>query len=157
MVVRSVPVERKRALGNPGKRALPDSSRVVALAPVVDVVPDSLGVEGRRFWVSAVEAGRPWLAESDQHLLLLTAQAFDRRAFFLSQLAEQGWSIVTDKGYPYKNPLVQALADLEKQIGSWLSLLGLTPSDRSKLGVAEVKAQSKLEEMQAARDKRARG
>lgn len=156
MVVRSIPTERKRALGNPGKRPLPDKSAVVSLSPVGDVVPDSLGIDGRRFWVAALESARPWLAESDRHLLLLTAQAFDRRAFFLAQLSEQGWAIVTDKGYPYKNPLVQALTDLEKQIGNWLSLLGLTPSDRSKLGVAEVKARSKIEEMQAARDKRNR-
>jgi len=32
-------------------------------------------------------------------------------------------------------------------IVSNLSLLGFTPADRSKLGVAEVKAQTKLEEL----------
>lgn len=154
MAVRSVPTERKRALGNPGKRPLPDRSKVVALSPMMPLMPESLGVEGERFWLAAVDSARPWLAESDFHLLRLTAEAFDRRAFLLAQLADQGWTIVTDKGYPYKNPLVQALSDLEKQIGAWLSLLGLTPSDRSRLGLAEVKAQSKLEQMQAERDKR---
>ena len=42
----------------------------------------------------------------------------------------------------------------EKLIQSSLSLLGFTPSDRSKLGVAEVKAKSKLEELMERRANR---
>ena len=34
-----------------------------------------------------------------------------------------------------------------KELRACLSLLGLSPSDRSRLGVAEVKARSKLEEL----------
>ncbi len=34
-----------------------------------------------------------------------------------------------------------------KELGVCLSKLGLSPSDRSRLGVAEVKARSKLEEL----------
>jgi hypothetical protein len=44
--------------------------------------------------------------------------------------------------------LRRGLRELDRQIISNLSLLGFTPSDRSKLGVAEVKAMSKLEELQ---------
>ena len=40
-----------------------------------------------------------------------------------------------------------SINDLEKLISSNLGLLGLSPSDRSRLGVAEVKAGSQLEEM----------
>ena len=43
--------------------------------------------------------------------------------------------------------LRRGLRELDKQIVSNLSLLGFTPSDRTRLGVAEVKAQSKLEEL----------
>jgi hypothetical protein len=39
------------------------------------------------------------------------------------------------------------LRELEKSIYSNLSLLGFTPTDRSRLGVAEVKKMSKLEEL----------
>jgi hypothetical protein len=39
----------------------------------------------------------------------------------------------------------RGLRELDRQIVSNLSLLGFTPSDRSRLGVAEVKAVSKLE------------
>ena len=39
----------------------------------------------------------------------------------------------------------KALRDLDSRIISNLSLLGFTPADRSRLGVAEVKAISKME------------
>jgi hypothetical protein len=47
------------------------------------------------------------------------------------------------------NKARRALRELDRQIISSLSLLGFTPSDRTKLGVAEVKAASKLDELMA--------
>jgi hypothetical protein len=41
------------------------------------------------------------------------------------------------------------LRELEKSIRSNLSVLGFTPTDRMKLGVAEVQKMSKLEELMA--------
>jgi hypothetical protein len=46
----------------------------------------------------------------------------------------------------------RGLRELDRQIVSNLSLLGFTPADRSRLGVAEVKARSKLEELLARSD-----
>ena len=43
---------------------------------------------------------------------------------------------------------------LTKMIVENLSLLGFTPADRTRLGVAEVKAQSKLEEHMMRRNER---
>jgi P27 family predicted phage terminase small subunit len=71
----------------------------------------------------------------------------DRRDELVARLANDGWVLYTDKGYAYQHPAAGMLATLEDQIRKWLSLLGLTPADRSRLGVAEVKARSKLEEM----------
>jgi len=48
----------------------------------------------------------------------------------------------------------RGLRELDRQIVSNLSLLGFTPSDRSRLGVAEVKAKSKLEELMERRASR---
>jgi hypothetical protein len=42
-----------------------------------------------------------------------------------------------------------ALRELDKAIARNLSLMGFTPTDRMKLGVAEVKTRSKLEELMA--------
>jgi hypothetical protein len=44
--------------------------------------------------------------------------------------------------------LVRQLHDLEVMISNNMGKLGLTPADRTKLGYAEVKARSKLEELQ---------
>jgi hypothetical protein len=43
----------------------------------------------------------------------------------------------------------RGLRELDRMIIGNLSLLGFTPTDRTRLGVAEVKAMSKLEELQA--------
>jgi hypothetical protein len=50
-----------------------------------------------------------------------------------------------------------ALRDLDRAITSSLSLLGFTPSDRSRLGVAEVKKESKLEELMRLKAERVAG
>jgi hypothetical protein len=46
------------------------------------------------------------------------------------------------------------LRELERQIVSQLALLGFTPSDRARLGLAEVKKESKLEELLRRKDER---
>jgi hypothetical protein len=43
----------------------------------------------------------------------------------------------------------KALRELDRQLVANLSLLGFTPTDRTRLGVAEVKRQSKLAEFKA--------
>jgi len=44
------------------------------------------------------------------------------------------------------------LRDLNKEISEWLSLLGFDPTSRARLGLAEVKAASTLEKLQAKRN-----
>jgi hypothetical protein len=46
----------------------------------------------------------------------------------------------------------KGLRDLERQLVANLSLLGFTPTDRSRLGVAEVKRVSKIEELRARKE-----
>jgi hypothetical protein len=46
----------------------------------------------------------------------------------------------------------RSLREIDKQIVSNMSLLGFSPSDRARLGVAEVKARSALEELRARAD-----
>jgi phage terminase small subunit len=48
------------------------------------------------------------------------------------------------------------LSTIEKEIASMAASLGLTPADRTRLGVAEVKAQNAFEQMLASRAKRER-
>jgi phage terminase small subunit len=51
--------------------------------------------------------------------------------------------------YAYANPLVGMLSTLETEIAKLFAALGLTPTDRTRMGVAEVKARNAFEEMLA--------
>jgi P27 family predicted phage terminase small subunit len=118
--------------------------------------PGTLGDEGARIWKLAITQA-PWLANSDIPTLRLLAEAMDRRGELIAHLANDGYVLYTDKGYAYLNPAQGALATTEAQITKWFSLLGLTPADRSKLGVAEVKARTKLEELRDRRERKEAG
>jgi P27 family predicted phage terminase small subunit len=149
-----VPIERKRRLGNPGKRALPEPSNLVALPPVVDDAPSQLGPAGRAVWDLVTDQCK-WLAETDRPMLVLVCEKFDRRQDFIARLESTDPVLYTDKGYAYANPLVGMLSTIETEISRNLSALGLTPTDRTRLGVAQVKAKTKLEELLESRHKRA--
>ncbi len=99
---------------------------------------------GKQLWDAAMITGQNWIARnSDTHLLMMTCEQLDRREEIRSLILEtRDWHL-------YKQ-----LNDLERLITSNLGLLGFTPSDRTRLGLAEVKAQSKLEELMARKDKR---
>jgi P27 family predicted phage terminase small subunit len=140
------PTERKRRLGNPGKRALPETSNVVALPPVADDTPEHLGPAGGAVWRLVVDQCK-WLAETDRPALVVVCEKFDRRQNFMVRLESSEPVLYTDKGYAYANPLVGMLSTLETEIVKLLAALGMTPTDRTRLGVAEVKAKSTLEQL----------
>lgn len=135
------PVEVKRATGNPGKRALPDAGNLILL-PAISEIPEpsrQLFQFGRELWDRVWSMGSNWLSyNTDVDLLLMVCEQMDERAKLRTQVWNEG-----------KNDERKALRSLEKQIVENLSLLGFTPTDRSRLGVAEVKKQSKLEDLLA--------
>lgn len=99
---------------------------------------------GRQLWEAAMKTGENWIARnSDTQLLLLTCEQMDRRNDLMTKIIE------TDEWRLYR-----ALHDLEKMITTNLSLLGFTPTDRSRLGIAEVKKASKLEELMSRKAER---
>lgn len=150
------PTEQKRRTGNPGKRALPQPLTIIAAVPYDTEPPATLADEGIREWRHILTSA-PWIGPSDLRNLRLYCEALDRRSLLMAELADQGYVLYTDKGYAYLNPAHGALATTEAQITKWLSLLGLSPSDRSRLGVAEVKARSKLEELRERREAKEAG
>ena len=133
------PTELKRALGNPGKRALPETGQLIPL-PAISSTPDPsrpLGKYGRQLWDDVWGIGGLWISPTtDGELLLMTCELIDER-----------WNLrikVMNNGDPRER---RALRDIDRLIISNLSLLGLTPTDRTRLGVAEVRRVSKLEEL----------
>ena len=140
------PIEQKRLLGNPGKRALPDQSNIT-LIPMAESTPEPsrpLLKYGKELWDKVWDTGINWISpNTDTELLLMTCEMIDER-----------WNLrvqVMTNNDPKDR---RGLRELDKAIVSNLSLLGFSPSDRSRLGLAEVKKMSKLEEIMAKKAQR---
>lgn len=140
------PIEQKRALGNPGKRPLPQEGSLVLLPSMYEVPepPRPLVTEAAKaLWNRTWTMGQTWLSpQTDIELLLMTCEMVDER-----------WNLrikVLQDNRPEER---KGLRDLERQLVANLSLLGFTPTDRSRLGVAEVKKISKLEALREQQNK----
>lgn len=140
------PIERRRLLGNPGKRPMPSVASVVAL-PVSDSVPEPLrplGSEGTKLWERIWTSGARWISPStDIELVQLVCEAMDER----TQLR-----VTVLRGSDWRDRV--ALRSLEGDLRGMLSALGMTPTDRTRLGVAEVRAESVLEQLRSRAAKR---
>jgi len=133
------PIEQKRKLGNPGKRAMPKESEITLLEQVDEIPepPRPLLKYGQDLWNRIWSIGASWVSDkTDLELLIMTCEMVDER-----------WNLRVRVMQDDDPQLRRGLRELEKQIVSNLSLLGFSPSDRARLGVAEVKAKSKLQEM----------
>lgn len=142
------PNELKRMLGNPGSRPLPDPNNVIALAPLTSEPPAHLTKKQKAKWVE-VRSMAPWIAVTDEPLLTSLVEKMSRQEQLKKEMKKSQFVLFTDKGYAYPNPLFGMLSTIETEIFKLLCQLGLTPVDRSKLGVAEVKARSKIQELLA--------
>jgi hypothetical protein len=133
------PTEQKRLIGNPGKRPLPDEKAVIALPGGYTPPIRPLEQAGLSLWDAIFLKGELWISNrTDIHFLQMVCEQHDRREFLRDML-------VSD---PENWRLHRQLTDLENILTSNMGRLGLTPADRTKLGYAEVKRQSKLEELQ---------
>ena len=146
------PNEVKRKNGNPGKQKLPDLKNVIALPQIKSTAPIHLSDAGKKLWADVRDMA-PWIATSDGKLLIELCEKMDRKYELQAKMSQSDFVLYTDKGYAYANPLFSMLNTVENDIIKLLSLLGLTPADRSKLGVAEVKAKGKLEALLEAQKK----
>ncbi|RJQ68089.1 phage terminase small subunit P27 family [Pseudonocardiaceae bacterium YIM PH 21723] len=153
------PVERKRATGrSPGRdsggRAIPAPVVTLATSAHLPPTPEGLNSAGREAWTRLWTAGQAWLSPTtDLDLLTRLAEAHDEREAMRDAIANSGYLVPGSTGQPVLNPLVPALRALEAQITKYESLCGFTPTDRARLGYAEVKRVSKLDELLAKRRK----
>lgn len=142
------PIEQKRRLGNPGQRALPEAADTAALEPLDSGVPPSLGTDGTELWEAVTRAGAAWLAPTDNLILLMLCELYDRRAEYKRCLKDYGPLIQRPiDGHLVANPAAQLLIQTEKQITEIASSLGLDPVSRTRIGLGEVKAKNAFEEM----------
>jgi len=135
------PIEQKRLIGNPGRRPLPKDAVELPQLSGVPVPLRPLGVTGMSFWHEAWGKGQLWLGRTDAWLVQLTAEMLDERDELRGILAERVANGDDDSWRDRRQ-----LRDLERSLISNLSLMAWTPVDRSRYGLAEVKAKSKLAE-----------
>lgn len=133
------PTEQKRLIGNPGKRPLPDEKSVIPLPGGYIAPLRPLEEVGVSLWDAIFLKGELWISNrTDVHFLQMVCEQHDRREVLKQRLADD----------PDNWRLYKQITELESVIASNMGRLGLTPADRTKLGYAEVRRQSKLEELQ---------
>jgi hypothetical protein len=133
-----MPIELKRLKGTLRADRLPANAPLESLCEPLQAPREPLGLseQGLAFWGAVW--GCNWISQkSDYFLVLMTAEAITERETLREFVAANP-----------DNPKARSgLRELERQIISQLALLGFTPSDRARLGIAEVKKESKLEEL----------
>jgi hypothetical protein len=142
----SKPAELKLMQGNPGKRAMRLNDAIAPLdyGYVEPIRP--LGVVGKQFWDSVFGAGELWISiKTDTQLVQMACELLDRR----EKLREVWETNPTDR------PTNMSLLETEKQIINAFSLMGFSPSDRTRLGLVSAKTKSKLEELLAKKAEKA--
>jgi hypothetical protein len=134
-----VPTEVKRKRGTDRPDRTPAVGSVVALPPAkgVPAYPADLGLAGRRFWDRAWAAAITWLSpDSDGEAIEEAARLADD-----VDRARQRYRATSDPAD------MRALVLASKQFMEVLSSLGFNPTARTRLGVAEVKRVSALEQL----------
>jgi P27 family predicted phage terminase small subunit len=144
------PVERHRDAGT--GRNLPD-----APAPgqglaggTVPQPPETLQQKGIELWNHVWTAGKSWLAvDSDRTIVTLLCNAFDEHEDIREKLqsGEYARVYVHANGSPVTTPWVTQMKELRVQMTTWLSQIGFSPSDRSRLGLGEVRVRDELDEL----------
>lgn len=145
------PIERKRRLGNPGHESLPAPETMLPAPRAADphgnlpAAPDSLGDTGASVWRQALALGDRWIAATDLRLLTRYCEALDEREELQALVAANGLLTTGSQGQDVIHPAYKALKDLDKDLTKYEGLLGFTPADRTRIGVAEVREVSALE------------
>lgn len=142
------PLEQKRRTGRaPGRdsggRKLPELATVTPL-PMAEGTPDppdDLGLDGRRLWGRVWASAITWISpDSDMEAVEAACRLADDVA-----VARRRYRATTD---PADGRMV---VQLDAALTGALSRLGFDPTARSRLGVAEVKRASALDDLLARR------
>jgi hypothetical protein len=133
------PTEQKRLLGNPGQRPLPKLSEVTLLPGGKPEQLAPLNDRGQKLFDMASELGEQWISPASDAVILQHA----------AELADMTERVRLAAEQTLDNQMLMRYNDLAKTLNSTLGLLGFSPADRTRLGLAEVKRVSKVEELRA--------
>jgi hypothetical protein len=130
------PVEQHRRTGtfNAGKH---NRGALVAVEPVS---LEPFQRQAADLFADIMQAGSAWFARTDGVQLAMLRESLEERERLLP-VAESS------------TEARKQLRELNREIADWLTQLGFNPTARARLGLAEVKAASTLEKLQAKRSK----
>jgi hypothetical protein len=143
--------ELKRLRGNPGKHPIPDERAVQPLTSSADInmlehVPKQLRTAGIALWNYVWGAGACWISpQTDASAVTKLCEVSDYAEMMRAKFYATG-EICYSREY---------LTATDKQIVMFREL-GLTPISRSKLGVAEVKTKSRIEQLRLDKEREER-
>jgi P27 family predicted phage terminase small subunit len=114
------------------------------------VAPRGLQRRGRLEWRKIWESG-PWLYPAQDYAWIeQICRAYDDIDTFRKRVADDGLVVTGYAGQPVAHPLVSEIRKCEETIRKCLSIIGYSPTDRARLGLAEVKKETALQEYLAA-------
>ena len=155
----TIPTEAKKRRGTYRADRDPGAGKTlvpVQRASITEPPPSSLKDVGAAEWERVLRVC-PWIGLSDLTALKLLCEAMDRRELLVQKVNTGELMLETSTGYAYVNPALSALEKTEERVSKWMQQLGLTPSARSELGVAEVKQASALDQLAQSRAARMAG
>jgi P27 family predicted phage terminase small subunit len=115
---------------------------------VIPSPPESLGERGLTEWNKTWSYGF-WLhPNEDYHWVEMIANAYDDMTAFRKRIEEDGLIVTGWQNLVAAHPLIAEIRKCEQQIMKCLQVLGFSPSDRARLGIAEAKARTALAEWQ---------
>lgn len=145
------PVERHRAAGNPSKKILPDAPMPGQGIESSHDVPEpstELGAAGQRLWDRLWLGSKTWLAPNvDETLLEKICSHEDEIAEYTATLEREGRWYVTPNGQQNPHQAFTQRKKLQEEQTAWLAAFGQSPSDRARLGLAEVRVKDELDEL----------
>ena len=148
-----MPLEQKRLLGNPGKRPLPDPRTTLPVAQIPPRPPRGLGLgkNGRAMWAEVAQIR--WVGVTDVAEVVNVCRLADLIADLDADVKANGPSYEF-RGRRLGNPSVGKLLEARKLLSAMLGAFGMTPGDRTRLGIAEVKAASRFDALMEQRGRR---
>ena len=138
------PTGLKILTGNPGKRPL--NLNEPAAAPGLPRCPAHLDAVAKKKW-HHLAADVTWLAKVDGDMVALYCQAWSNALEAQGLIAKTGKVLKSTEGGLYQNPWVPIYNKAVEQLVKIGALLGLNPSDRSRLQVAPAVEADPFEEM----------
>lgn len=147
------PIERTRALARGdgrtvGGRKIPEPATVVYVgSDVIPVMPLDLADRGRAEWHKIWDSGT-WLHPNQDYAWVeQVARSYDDIDLFRKRVKHDGLIQKGSMGQVISHPLLADIRKCEDTIRKCLSVLGFSPTDRARLGLAEVKKQQGLADL----------